>query len=1373
MKLKCNINGVEYDLTQGITFKEEYNETLDSASIIIPQVQEIDLKPFTSVFIYSIDKEYRGYANKGEKAPIIANGGISNYSTGLLKPDLVDLYIGMQRPASDFWILEDEGIGIWSYFYHEYNILNYTLCRYLVTLYIDLVLSDGTTRTFKLGNSNGLAHGKKDENLYLIQIDDENYKIKVLFNNEENNPQILIPYSFYDEFSETTKQVLNVIINTAYYQEREKNVNFFIYIDKEIIEEHFDITSLIANFKVLYRGYWDKYTIFNVRPTTDKSMFMLDIRGIYGEEKSLQFNYNETNERYECYFDNNEFNEIDNIIFNNCFITLGKDYPLPSFFKHLLVDNFTDEVINITEDLRTYKIALMSETKGLEKIQTPNISITQSLNIEKRRTCWFYLNQFVNLYSPKVKVIYDKENQLWEYKNKYKLDESLKELFDNVNCPEMSLSNPTLKDILTKIMAVKDCIPYVKNGVIYAMDLTQRKGEFVANPNVITSITSTMSSESYTTNTRREYSQAISQESSGRLVEYLGFRNSDNALMTLNNIKLETRFPIYKINKLLLCYYKKVKTADSTGADKGYKVFLCKQDITKLILQNQVRNALSRDWVDFNETPPLDIDEMATYRLCTLGYDIGSTSISGWGETYSYPTLLWFEKTVSYIENIINRIDDWYEFGTNFKDNYGQLTNDGTLVYVDDKWTNTIVTPFTGSGGKIKSFFFELDYNPLYDGAVIHSKDNYVDDEITTNDNSSSALSVLEIDGLFEKEKINRLGNKIYRITCRYNSLEELNENNHILGSVYKDDIIIYSREIQIYDNGIFAIYFATKDYVLKNFFTSVFAKLRTYNFMTYDESINRAENVKKNVLLSSKDSYYENDSLDNSLLLTAFNQSIIPQNIDTFEYPYKINCGYFTIGETSYLSDINSFTCGYSLCFNIKMYDNVSGGVYINEYEVDVETTGDVKGTHQKWAIIVADNEDAFIENIGAYVCHIETNDIFKEKPRYYNDEVKQEIYETYKNVLFKLPYFDLSQTTKTNLIGNIYNVCKDNKEILNYTFQYEPYSIDENILYSQWLMKLSDLIATYYKWETTFTLTDGSNVNGEATLIYKGQKFGFGRYPKIILRIKESDLSLLQANVDLKTTPVLYGDDYYLAGTRTSKVILYDFKSIIGYDGTNILIKTLKGTGRSNDININFSDIAISKEIVTCVFVKDTSAPDTYVDFVYFNREEDYEPDLYYETKTGLNENKLFFASNPNSKTYEKNMFVFTSTNYLRKTLVYDELNPNKLPSNISDTGLKVSQVFTTQLDDNSIPHIKVDTSLLPSEAKSVQYWYLDSDGLLKFVFGVNLKENMSKIYISTLSNRNLKVYDYLHNHIGNVSNLVENNEPKEKLQHYTLKK
>ena len=53
MKLKCTINNKDYDIVNGATFSEEYNETLDSGSIIIDGVaKDNELSPFEDVFIY-------------------------------------------------------------------------------------------------------------------------------------------------------------------------------------------------------------------------------------------------------------------------------------------------------------------------------------------------------------------------------------------------------------------------------------------------------------------------------------------------------------------------------------------------------------------------------------------------------------------------------------------------------------------------------------------------------------------------------------------------------------------------------------------------------------------------------------------------------------------------------------------------------------------------------------------------------------------------------------------------------------------------------------------------------------------------------------------------------------------------------------------------------------------------------------------------------------------------------------------------------------------------------------------------------------------------------------------------------------------------
>ena len=91
-------------------------------------------------------------------------------------------------------------------------------------------------------------------------------------------------------------------------------------------------------------------------------------------------------------------------------------------------------------------------------------------------------------------------------------------------------------------MLVKDMIPYVKDDVIYGMDITKRNGRFDDNKEYVNYISGSRSSDNHADNLRRNYDNALSQDKSCRMVEYLGFRNSDEALLTLDNMRLETKF---------------------------------------------------------------------------------------------------------------------------------------------------------------------------------------------------------------------------------------------------------------------------------------------------------------------------------------------------------------------------------------------------------------------------------------------------------------------------------------------------------------------------------------------------------------------------------------------------------------------------------------------------------------------------------------------------------------------------------------------------------------------------------------------------------------------------------------------------------------
>lgn len=772
--------------------------------------------------------------------------------------------------------------------------------------------------------------------------------------------------------------------------------------------------------------------------------------------------------------------------------------PKPSFYKHLLVDQFTEEIINLDKNIYKYKIELMSETKGLEVVQLPNRSITQPLLFDEKKSIWEYAKQYVEQYSPKIKI--KKDDYTWEYKSKYTLDTNLENIFADIYSPDFTLNNPSLREMLSKLFIVKDCIPYVQDDVIYALDISKRNGQFNNDPRYVNLITGSLTSDNYCNNLRREYSNALAQNQSGRLTEFLGFRNSNNALMTLENMRLEFGNEIYKISKFYMCYYKKVTLKNPLLFKKDF-TFLCKQDITKLIKLNTERDLLSQDWDTFSyQTPPASIDDLAKYKICTLGYDIGSQTITDWGKTFAVPAL-WAiglpDRKYSYIETIFTVIDGLYPFGVYDSKGFLNLLPDefkGYTTIVEDSCKPINVA--SNDSLFYKTLFFEVDYTPFYSGCSVISRPDDRD-FVVINDNASESLSLLEKDGLFQQEKIKRYGNKGLQINARYTDISQLQE----LGSVYNDntitDIVIYHREYSIYDNVINCKYYGTKNYVLRNYYTSVFAKYRTWSLMDYGESVKRAENEKQ-LLVLSKDSYYNDESTniefntdDSSLskmelLCSAFLPSGLPITIDYFDNENSINFGCIglPLRQTNndiatreyFVADVNIFANGNSLCLNLKMKNNLSSGTYIKNFEPDISilmenVQKDYQGTLQSNYMNVDSLATGEVKEIEFVIGHLNYKDFYLDKISEYN---KNDIENIYNNQLYVLPKID-KEKYKNNLtisFSNKANRYKDNKEFVNMTFQFEPLSTDENIVFSNLFMQLNDMGSYYHKFEEDYTI-------------------------------------------------------------------------------------------------------------------------------------------------------------------------------------------------------------------------------------------------------------------------------------------------------------
>lgn len=1181
-----------------------------------------------------------------------------------------------------------------------------------------------------------------------------------------------------------------------------------------------------------------------------------------------------------------------------------------NFYKHLLIDTINREELNFDERLFKYTINLFSETKKLEKIQLPNFSITEPLKMELKKSVYSYIVDIVDVYSPIYKTIDNPQTKTWKYQKKYIVDPKLEEIFGDVYSPDFTLSNPNLRDVLAKVMLTKDRIPYVEDDVIKAMDITARTGPFDVNYDYVNYIYSNKSSSEYCSSLKTTYSDALSQENSCRMTEYLSFRNNSTSLMTFENMRLETTYPIYKINKMYMCYYKKIYIKENINGEvkSTPKAFLCKQDISSLIKLNTERNVLSEQWAEFNKIKGVTLKDLEKYKFTTIGYDIGSKYISGWGQKLTtYAVLNWFPDVETYIEKIYKAMDGFYPFGLysiNYLRQMFKLTPSQTIDIpwgIDSQMTTYFLSPFDNQTAGYKSFFFEIEYDAFYNGTIYQSKDNVTRDGIVVNDNSGNSLALLELDGIAQKEKINRYGNETFRINARYTDFNQLQP----LGSVFEskdkadEDVVIYSREYSIFENLINCKYVGAKDYVLKNYFTSVYAKHRPYQLMSYNESVYRSENKKIFLILDTDKKYIENNN-DNLSFSKFYDEQ--EENYERINHIYKIlsffkenplinkgiyindekiNYGFFTFNGNKYASDINVFISGNSLCFNLKMYDNVSAGVYIKPTNIEPFTNfwqflsvkDDVTGSLQDWYLTVDDERTGFAKTIGFYVGHVNKEKVIKEvldKESEVIGKTKQEVeyYNAKKgkleteniNVLnegtmfrklFELPKLSVTDDLITNLIGNEYLINKDNKELIDMTFQIEPISNSQKVFFSPWMMKLSDLNGNYKKLYKKAVVSDGLKENDEYfnSLSFEyfqaARGYGYsevgpgGRYrtvsdfPVIVLEFEEDLVKEIQnffanGGESLETSISAWFKERF-GKADSSRFPSEDgvidvgklnilFNSIIGYQSSPLSHEymTLKGeqtisyrelfayavnTDYVNRLNYITDKMSIQMDFkkVTGIPIYDGKKdmyfiypPENKVWFVFDTYEQDVKlpikfkgKKIYYNLLNYYSDNvepitkdKQFDETNsvrdeaflnvPINITYLQNLFIISSSEKMKHYEVYNKYKDLKrIGLDKNDINIFVNDVL--YFSENDV--ITVDLSSFDKQkTQSVQLWYEDENGALNFVFGVNVDEKDFEkgkvdIYVSVLTNRDLRVFDELHNVIGEVKNVANITEESEK--------
>ena len=217
-----------------------------------------------------------------------------------------------------------------------------------------------------------------------------------------------------------------------------------------------------------------------------------------------------------------------------------------------------------------YEIQLVSQTKKLEGIILPNLSITK---ISQPRDIIYYIVQYLNEYGEKIR----QNNALT---NKWVLDENNPDLdwsvFDTA-CPEMQWNRPTLREVITDLMMVVDCIPTLKNNKIGFIDLSKRGNAISEDDTHINYIQSNQSVSDYVSEIEMELQNVLQSKEDNvnnymNLTEYIGFRSMEDYAISTNNVLLETKNPIYKISHLWVCLVVNSQWQTSSGDTSGKRL---------------------------------------------------------------------------------------------------------------------------------------------------------------------------------------------------------------------------------------------------------------------------------------------------------------------------------------------------------------------------------------------------------------------------------------------------------------------------------------------------------------------------------------------------------------------------------------------------------------------------------------------------------------------------------------------------------------------------------------------------------------------------------------------------------------------------------
>lgn len=368
-------------------------------------------------------------------------------------------------------------------------------------------------------------------------------------------------------------------------------------------------------------------------------------------------------------------------------------------------------------------------------------------------------------------------------------------------------------------------------------------------------------------------------------------------------------------------------------------------DITDIVFEESKRKLLSKDYRLLAND--IGYEEFKDYYYTTLSYQYGGKEITGFSNTWKEFT--WFGEVD---QNFMDTL--WRILSANTS---SVLTKYSESFFLPSNYFNVLTTnvDIETDLSKFSTFTFNIAYRPFNDINIRYTKElNDIPFAIEQLDKQEAGIPMLDEFSARETDKVNRLGNNVLQI-----HQSQASDMNYIqpLNSVYKN-ATIFSREIAFFDDCFEVNYVATKDYVLKNYFTALQTKYRAYEYVDYDQTILRKENAKIFVYIGTE--YFNADdkvwygtepsNAQPSILWSSLRPYTKGED-ETLKY--QISGVYVNISPLviqDFKNDLSVINYKNNIILNSVAFDSVSMGIYINDPQITAPQQGYLGGYIQGW---------------------------------------------------------------------------------------------------------------------------------------------------------------------------------------------------------------------------------------------------------------------------------------------------------------------------------------------------------------------------------------------------------------------------------------